>query len=105
MLNKDNKVSSAHPDYDKFVRSWGKVRDCMAGEDVIKAKKETYLHRPARMSGEYADAYDAYIERAHFPLITAYALSGALGVIITKLPEFNVPKQLNYIVKKYIILI
>jgi len=72
----------------------------MAGEDVIKAKKETYLPRPEGMSGEYQDAYDSYIERAHFPLVTSYALQGALGVIITKLPEFNVPKKLKYILKE-----
>ncbi len=49
------------------------------------------------MSGEYADAYDAYIERAHFPLICPYALSGALGVVNTKVPEFNLPKKLDYL--------
>ena len=95
-----NSVNNHHPNYDKFLPSWIKVRDCMAGEDVVKSKKETYLPRPKGMSGEYSDAYDAYIERAHFPLITSYALQGALGVVITKLPEFNVPKQLEYILKE-----
>ena len=93
-------ASTHHPDYDKFLPSWTKVRDCIKGEDQIKARKEKYLPRPKGMSGEYADAYDAYIERAHFPLIASYALSGALGIIITKLPEFNVPKELEYILKE-----
>jgi len=92
-------VDTLHPEYSRNKNAWAKVRDCMAGEDVIKSKKEKYLPRPAGMKGEFADAYDAYIERAHFPLITAYALSGALGIVITKLPEFNVPKQLEYILK------
>ncbi len=95
-----NSVGNHHPDYLKFLSSWTKVRDCMAGEDIVKSKKETYLPRPKGMSGEYNDAYDSYIERAHFPLIVSYALQGALGVIITKLPEFNVPKQLEYIIKE-----
>jgi len=92
-------VSNQHPDYNNFIKSWSKIRDCLAGEDMIKSKTVQYLPRPAGMSGEYADAYDSYIERAHFPLVTGYALSGALGVIITKMPEFNVPPQLEYILK------
>ena len=92
-------VDTVHPEYDRHRVPWERVRDCMKGEDVIKSKKEKYLPRPSGMSGDYASAYDAYIERAHFPLVTAYALSGALGIVITKLPEFNVPKQLEYILK------
>ena len=92
-------VDTIHPDYEKAKPSWDRVRDCMDGEDVIKGKKEKYLPRPSGMKGEMAKAYDAYLERAHFPLVTSYALSGALGIVITKLPEFNVPPQLEYILK------
>lgn len=88
-----------HDDYEKVKASWTRIRDCMDGEDVIKSKKETYLPCPSGMTGEFASAYDNYIERAHFPLIVSYALSGALGIVITKLPEFNVPKELEYIIK------
>jgi len=92
-------VDTIHPDYEKVKVSWERVRDCMDGEAVIKNKTEKYLPRPSGMTGERATAYDGYLERAHFPLVTAYALSGALGIVITKLPEFNVPKQLEYILK------
>lgn len=92
-------VDVKHPDYTKHEASWQRVRDCIDGEDVIKSKEEKYLPRPAGMSGEYASAYTSYIERAHFPLITSYALSGALGIVITKLPEFKVPSELEYIIK------
>ncbi|MCP3683852.1 MAG: DUF4055 domain-containing protein [bacterium] len=95
-----NSVNTEHKGYIKFKKSWLRVRDCMDGEDVIKAKKTDYLPQPAGMTGEYASAYLSYIERAHFPLITSYALQGALGIIITKMPEFNVPKELEYILKK-----
>jgi len=90
-------VSTQHPDYEARVPEWERMRDCMKGEEAIKRKKEKYLPRPAGMSGEYADAYDAYIERAHFPLICPYALSGALGVVNTKAPEFNLPTKLEYL--------
>jgi len=93
-------VSTRHAEYGLRLKEWTRVRDCMKGEDVIKSKRETYLPRPDGMAGRYAKAYDAYIERAHFPLIAPYALSGALGVIITKLPEFNLPKGLEYILKE-----
>ena len=95
----NSSVSTEHDDYVKFRDAWIKVRDCMEGEDVVKAKGETYLPRPSGMAGDYASAYDSYVERAHFPLITSYALQGALGIVIARLPEFNVPKQLEYILK------
>ena len=95
----EKSVSTTHPDYSLRLKEWTRVRDCMKGEDVIKSKGVTYLPRPSGMSGTYATAYDAYSERAHFPLIAPYALQGALGVIITKLPEFKVPKSLEYILK------
>ncbi len=88
------------PGYTTSAEGWAKVRDCISGEHTIKAAKEKYLPRPAGMSGEYADAYDAYIERAHFPQVCSYALQGALGVVVTKLPEFNVPKKIEYLLKE-----
>jgi hypothetical protein len=92
-------VSTVHPEYTKHLKAWSRIRDCLDGEDTIKNKNETYLPRPAGMSGEYADAYKAYIERAHFPLIVSYALAGALGIVITKLPEFHMPKEMEYLLK------
>ncbi len=92
-------VETTHPDYDKNEKAWQRIRDCIDGEDVVKSKGETYLPRPSGMTGEFEDAYDSYKERAHFPLVTSYALSGALGIVITKLPEFNVPKKLEYILE------
>ena len=92
--------SIEHPNYQAQKVDWDRVRDAVQSESVIKSKGIKYLPRPAGMTGEYADAYDAYLERAHYPQICAYALQGALGVIITKLPEFNVPPQLEYILKE-----
>ena len=97
---KSNSVDTEHGEYIKFKKAWSKIRDCMDGEDVIKSKTTDYLPRPSGMTGDYAEAYDGYLERAHFPLITSYALQGALGIVITKLPEFNVPKKLEYIITK-----
>lgn len=88
------------PGYNTSSIGWAKVRDCISGEQTIKGAREKYLPRPAGMSGEYADAYDAYIERAHFPQVCSYALQGALGVVVTKLPEFNLPKELEYLIKE-----
>ncbi len=96
----DNTYDTIAPGYYTSLKGWSKVRDCIKGEQSIKDKRETYLPRPAGMSGEYADAYDAYLERAHFPLVCSYALQGALGVIVTKLPEFNVPSEIEYLIKE-----
>jgi hypothetical protein len=91
--------SQEHPDYARSLPDWSKVRDCILGESRIKDSEEIYLPRPAGMSGQYADAYTGYLARAHFPQVAAYALQGALGVIITKTPEFNMPKKLEYLKK------
>ncbi len=93
-------VSTEHSDYTRYKSDWTKIRDAIAGESVIKSKNETYLPRPAGMSGEYADAYDDYKERAHFPLICSYALQGTLGIILSRQPEFKVPKKLEYLLKR-----
>ncbi len=92
--------SLRHPNYISQQKDWDRIRDCIQSESHIKSKAEKYLPRPGGMTGEYADAYDSYLERAHYPQICSYALSGALGVIITKLPEFNVPSKMEYIIKE-----
>ena len=97
VINASSDPSTEHPDYFRHKGDWDRIRDCMQSESVIKRHGEKYLPRPAGMTGDYADAYAPYVERAHFPQICSYALQGALGVIITKLPEFNVPKQLEYL--------
>ncbi len=95
VITEGSDPSVKHPDYLLQEKDWDRIRDAIQSESVIKSKGEKYLPRPSGMVGEYAEAYDAYLDRAHYPQIAAYALQGALGVIITKLPEFNVPPQLE----------
>jgi hypothetical protein len=97
-INEQSDPSLRHPSYSMANTNWQKIRDCIQGEEQVKSKETTYLPRPAGMSGDYESAYDDYIERAHFPLICAYSLQGALGIVITKMPEFNVPKEMEYII-------
>ncbi len=90
-------AATRHPDYTEVHPEWVKVRDCIKGETRIKSKTTTYLPQPEGMKGDYEDSYTAYVERAHFPQVCSYSLQGALGVVITKLPEFNVPPELEYL--------
>ena len=90
-------ASTEHPDYLARSKEWRKMRICMKGEQAIKDAGEDFLPRPSGMKGEYADAYEPYKERAHFPLVCSYALAGVLGVIITKMPEFTFPEGLEYL--------
>jgi hypothetical protein len=99
-INSTSDPSVVAPGYVSAAKGWSRVRDCIRGEQIIKEAREKYLPRPSGMTGEYASAYDAYIERAHFPQVCSYALQGALGVIVSKLPEFNVPTELDYILKE-----
>ena len=96
-ISESSDPTITYPGYLMNVFQWCKVRDCIAGEHIIKMKSEKYLPRPAGMSGEYASAYIMYLERAHFPQICSYVLQGSLGVIVSKLPEFNLPPELEYL--------
>lgn len=98
-ITRSASAATEHPEYVIRAKEWKKMRACMKGEQAIKDLGESFLPRPSGMTGEYAFAYDAYKDRAHFPLICPYALSGVLGVIITKLPEFKFPPELEYLKK------
>jgi Domain of unknown function (DUF4055) len=74
-------VSDRHPDYDAAAEAWRRLRDCLAGEDAVKAGRGLYL---PRLGGQDDAEYDAYLRRAMFYGAAARTLDGLAGAIFRK---------------------
>lgn len=93
-------ITIRHPAYDAFAPSWRLLRDAVAGEGDIKAAGTRYL--PMK-SGQAAipdaatqtKAYEAYKLRAEFPEITAPTIRGAVGVMLSKMADIQLPPQME----------
>ena len=72
-----------HSDWFLHSPDWRIIRDCLAGEKLIKARGEIYLPMPA---GQDSKDYAAYKERAVFFNATKRTLSGLQGMMFHKLP-------------------
>lgn len=100
-------IECTHPDYDSFLPKWQQLRDCYAGESVIKGKRFQYLSPTSGMRedglnpGEagYED-YMAYIVRARFPDFVEEAVKGLIGVMHHKPPVFELPSKLEHLREK-----
>lgn len=91
-----------HPEYVEFEASWQLMRDAVAGEDDIRARGEKYL--PMK-SGQAAienpalrnKSYNAYKARAEFPEITAPTIRGAVGVMLAKPAQIDLPESMEHL--------
>ena len=83
-------VTNKHPDYIKRSPQWTVVRDCVEGEDEIKAKGVAYL---PKLSGSTEEVYEAYKKRARWNNYTARNLEGLHGLIFRRTPVVNCPKK------------
>lgn len=97
------------------------MRDTVAGPSAVKNMGELYLPMPSAWSSldgqtpyslpkqvqEHASnylpwthknpMYRAYLQRSRFPDITANALRMCIGIALRKLPEINLPANLQYL--------
>jgi len=77
-------VNATHQKYNEHAPRWEKVRDCIKGEDTIKAAGIKYLPKPI---GWTEEAYSQYLERARFSNFTGRTADGLHGSIFSNLPE------------------
>lgn len=94
--------SIKHPRYLEFAPRWGLMRDSAAGEDQIKAKGTSYL--PMKSGNavienpvEKARVYDLYKTRAEFPEVVAPTIRGAVGVMLVKPANVELPEALEHL--------
>jgi hypothetical protein len=76
-------VNTACAEYNENKVKWDVVRDAIAGDMAIKAKKETYL---PRLGGQKNDDYERYSQRAVFFDATSRTAEGLHGHIFSKDP-------------------
>lgn len=82
-----------HYQFEEWCDSWKLIRDCIAGERVIKARRETYL---PRMQTQESEEYDAYLKRAVFFNATSRTVYGLTGLIFSKPPAIeNIPADVS----------
>ncbi len=81
-------VTQKHPAYRAMFNTWTLVADCVAGEEVVKAKGKLYLPAPATNDGEDAlkvkQRYDDYVMRACYFNATGRTLKGLVGEVFSR---------------------
>lgn len=91
-------VTTTNNEYDITISKWTAVRDCLSGEDAIKAGRSAYLpyfvpHDEAR--------YSQYLTRANFVNVTARTQKGLVGAIFRRAPQIELPAQIEHMLEDY----
>lgn len=89
-------VSYVRPELREASLRWQKINDCIAGEDAVKGRKDTYLPVPdSDVGGTVNDArYINYILRAVYYNVTGRTLSGLVGQVFSRETVVNFPPEL-----------
>lgn len=85
-------VDEMHPLYQRRYGQWRLMRDCIEGEDAIKARGTIYL---PMNSGSTPEQYQAYMRRARFVNYTRRTLQGLHGLIFRRSPVVELPNNLQ----------
>ena len=81
-------VSATHPLYDQFAPKWKRCRDCVAGQDAVRAAGTAYL---PRLKDEQDPDYKARVNRSDFFNGTWRTIAGLGGMAFRKPPTVEVP--------------
>jgi len=104
-------VDTKHPAYNDQRNKWRTVNDALGGEDHVKDKGTMYLPAPPSMAGSgswnrasktgigQVGPYGFYLSFAEFPEIVSDVLGGFQGLIHSKPPTVNLPKDMEYLIK------
>ena len=87
-------VDTPSPEYQAALPRWQRCRDCVEGNDAVKARTTDYL--PA-LEGhrESSQKYDAYLTRAVFYNATARTVAGLLGSVFRAAPSWTFPASIE----------
>lgn len=93
-------VSFVHPLVKALIPQYELIRDCLAGEQQVKFRKDRYLPRPnaSDTSAENIARYNAYITRAVFYNVSKRTQAGLIGQIFLRDPVVQVPAVLDNVV-------
>lgn len=90
-------VAFIRPEVKALLPQYQVIRDCIAGETVVKKERETYLPKPNAhdTSPENATRYEAYLKRAVFYNVTRRTLAGLVGQVFSRPPAVEIPDVLK----------
>lgn len=94
-------VTFIHPSLAQKMAEYEVIRDCIAGETAVKAKRETYLpypdesHLDPETVKEGKARYQAYLTRAVFYNATRRTLDGLTGQVFMRDAVCEIPSQLD----------
>lgn len=97
-------VTTQHPEYIAAVADWQLMADALNGDRAVKARGTLYLPKTAgmieaeAMSTDPAAAgalYQAYKERAEYPLWVKDALRTMMGMVSRLEPEISLPPRME----------
>ncbi len=85
------------PEVTAALPLWGVVRDCLSGQQAIKAKTTTYVPQPNPEDTSTANMnrYNAYLARGNFVNFTARTLQGMTGTVFSKDAVAVLPPELE----------
>jgi len=91
-------VQSQHKEFSENAKRWAKVRDCVAGADVIKRAGERYLPmpNPEDRSIKNMERFNAYVTRANFVNFTGMTLDGMLGMVFRVDMQADLAPELEF---------
>lgn len=93
-------VAFVHPLVKALLPQYELIRDCLAGEQQVKFRRDKYLPRPnaADASPENIARYNAYLNRAVFYNVAQRTQGGLIGQIFLRDPVAKVPAILENVV-------
>ena len=96
-LTSPPKVDYRLPSYQDAWDGWQRIRDCVNGQDAVKAKGHRYLPyiQPSDKSPANVDRNLAYLARAVFVGFTRRTLKGLVGQVFAKEPVLELPPVLE----------
>lgn len=85
-------------EYNKWLPVWKKCRDTYDGTESIRAGGQTYL---AALTGQDAESYDSYKNRAVFFNAVGRTVKGMSGAIMRKKPIITAPDTLAALIADF----
>ena len=94
----DRTVRAIRPELIAMQAKYQKVRDCLGGEEAVKARGKQYLPPPSDVDDVVeARRYETYMQRATFLGITGMTQRTIVGKLVAKKPTVELPGQLEVI--------
>ena len=88
-------VNFVRRDLSAKFSQWSMIRDCLSGEEAVKAASTTYLPMPGSDRSEVDRArYRQYLQRAVFYSVVRRTLAGLSGQIFLRRPTISVGEDL-----------